>query len=271
MTETNTTLKIYQKRFPHYQNFFELLQKVFLLRQENESLWTKDIFPLNQTETEQRISAGKPLINLQLDPFDDKPPKRYFLNLLTIAEPEHPALANEIRETIANHEQAYAEMVRALFTPAENPKTAEDSFALIPFFIQESLKPFFSHLALKQKEVLTRNLWQQGLCPVCSRPADLSLLRDEEGKRSLFCRQCNFEWPYKRLQCPFCKNEDQSKLDYFTIDDPAQKHYRVNVCHQCRRFIKTIDFRAVDYEINLEIETLITIHLDLKAAAEDFH
>ena len=279
MTDANVTLERYRKEFLHYGDFFDLLQKIYNLREDNKNLWTEDIFSLDRTKAIQKLKADKPLINLQQDHLNDKLPKRYFLDLLTIAEQVSPESIQGLRETISYNELAYTEMVRNLFSQAaENPEDEAlppekpgESFDLISFFLQESLKPFFSHLALELKEILDQNPWEQGTCPVCSRLADLSLLRDDTGKRSLFCLQCDFEWPYKRLQCHFCGNEDQSKLDYFTFEGQGQDHYRVNVCRQCQRYIKTIDTRTMSSEINLEIENLVTIHLDLEAAKEGFH
>ena len=65
-------------------------------------------------------------------------------------------------------------------------------------------------------------------------------------------------------------NEYQNKLSYFTIDNKEQEKYRVGVCHLYQRFIKTIDTRKTDSELNLELENLITLHLELQAAKEGF-
>ena len=280
VADTAKIFEHYRKDFPHYQEFIELMQGVCKLREENAETLKKDIFSLNQSEAAQKLKEGQPLVNLQNDHFADKLPKSYFLDLLSITEKTHPEVAKELRDLVSAKESAYAELVRELFsqTPKSSdaedgpatPKDPDEFFDLVPFFLNESLKPFFSQLAQELKSKLENCHWNQGICPVCSRPADLSLLRDDEGKRSLFCLQCDFEWPYKRLQCPFCENEDQDKLSYFTIDNKEQEQYRVNVCHQCQRFIKTIDTRKIDGEINLEIENLITLHLDLQADKEGF-
>lgn len=277
---TEETFARYQEEFPHYQEFIELMQGVYKLRKENKDTLKKDIFSLNQTDVAQKLKKGQPLVNLQKDHFADELPKSYFLDLLSITEKNHPEMARELRELVSAKENAYAELVRELFVQTKKssdannepatPKDPDEFFDLVPFFLHESLKPFFTRLVQEQQNIIENSHWSQGICPICSRPADLSLLRDDEGKRSLFCLQCDFEWSYKRLQCPFCENEDQDKLSYFTIDDKDQEKYRVNVCHQCQRFIKTIDLRKIDNEINLEIENLITLHLDLQADKEGF-
>lgn len=279
-TDTAKIFEHYRKEFPHYQEFIELMQGVDKLRKENEETLKKDIFNLNQTEATQKLKEGQPLVNLQNDHFADQLPKSYFLDLLSVTEKNHPNMAKELRDIVSAKEDAYAELVRELFSQTQKssdannepvtPKNPDEFFDLVPFFLHESLKPFFTRLAQEQQNIIENSHWSQGICPVCSRPADLSLLRDNEGKRSLFCLQCDFEWPYKRLQCPFCENEDQDQLSYFTIDNKDQEKYRVNVCHQCQRFIKTIDLRKTDNKINLEIENLITLHLDLQAAKEGF-
>lgn len=280
VADTAKIFEHYRKEFPHYQEFIELMQGVYKLRKENKETLKKDIFPLSRTDAAQKLKEGQPLVNLQNDHFADQLPKSYFLNLLSITEKNHPDMVRELRDMVSTKEDTYAELVRELFSRSKKssavkdepatPKNPDEFFDLVPFFLHESLKPFFSQLAQELKNVLENSHWGQGICPVCSRPADLSLLRDDEGKRSLFCLQCDFEWPYKRLQCPFCENEDQDKLSYFTIDNKDQEKYRVSVCYQCQRFIKTIDTRKIDGEINLEIENLITLHLDLQADKEGF-
>ena len=264
----------YRKEFPHYLEFIDSLQEIHLLREENRTVCNKEIFALNQAEAERRLKEGRPMINLRSDLFAEQEPKNYFLKLLGIIEKDNPEATTELHNTIINDNNAYTRLVRELFTLETGhllklDKNAE-ALNLVPLFVHESLKPFFKTLAIKLKSSIEKSDWNQGLCPVCSRPADLSLLREDEGRRSLFCLQCDYEWPYKRMQCPFCGEEDQQKLSYFTINDDSSEKYRVNVCRRCRRYIKTVDTRKIDSAIDPEIENLITLHLDLQACKEDF-
>lgn len=108
--------------------------------------------------------------------------------------------------------------------------------------------------------------WHEALCPVCgSRPA-MAELSGEEGHRRLGCSACFFTWPFKRLKCPSCGCEDTEQLSYFTAGDGAT---RVDTCKACSRYIKTRDDRKSP-DRPLEIEDLLTIHLDLLAAREGF-
>lgn len=109
--------------------------------------------------------------------------------------------------------------------------------------------------------------WQEGYCPVCGSRAGMAELSGEEGKRYLCCSACNFRWMFKRLQCPYCNNEDVQKMSYFMAGEGAT---RVDTCGACSRYIKTRDSRKGNGEVPLDVEDLLTMHLDLLAAREGF-
>jgi len=109
--------------------------------------------------------------------------------------------------------------------------------------------------------------WKEGYCPVCGSRAGMDELAGEEGKRFLSCSACFFRWPYPRIKCPYCGNEDPSTLSYFTAGDGPT---RVGVCRKCSRYLKTRDARLGNADVPLESEDLTTLHLDLLAAKEGF-
>ncbi len=109
--------------------------------------------------------------------------------------------------------------------------------------------------------------WEEGFCPVCGSRAGMAELTGDEGRRLLSCSACNFRWPFKRLKCPYCGNEEAEKLAYFTADDGP---IRIDTCTGCSRYIKTRDSRKGNADVPLEVEDLLTIHLDMLAAREGF-
>jgi len=109
--------------------------------------------------------------------------------------------------------------------------------------------------------------WQEAFCPVCGARPGMAELVGEEGKRLLSCSACNFRWPFKRLKCPSCGCEDTARMSYFTAGEGAT---RVDTCSACSRYIKTRDARKGTDEVPLEVEDLVTIHLDLLATREGF-
>lgn len=109
--------------------------------------------------------------------------------------------------------------------------------------------------------------WQESFCPICGSRAGMAELIGEEGRRMLSCSACSFCWQFKRLGCAYCGSDDTEKLSYFTAGDGAT---RVDTCKACSRYIKTRDSRKGGSEVPLEVEDLLTIHLDLLASREGF-
>jgi FdhE protein len=109
--------------------------------------------------------------------------------------------------------------------------------------------------------------WEENFCPICGSRASMAELSGEEGKRMLSCSACSFTWPFQRLACAYCGCTDPEKLSYFTVGDGAT---RVDTCAACSRYIKTRDSRKCDSDVPLEVEDLLTIHLDLMATREGF-
>lgn len=109
--------------------------------------------------------------------------------------------------------------------------------------------------------------WQENFCPICGSRPGMAELSGEEGRRMLSCSACSFSWQFKRLTCAYCGCDDPEKLSYFTAGDGAT---RVDTCKACSRYIKTRDSRKAASDVPLEVEDLLTIHLDLLASREGF-
>lgn len=138
------------------------------------------------------------------------------------------------------------------------------------FFGVELGKPVYELYAESLKDNLDLDNWGEGICPVCGSPPALAYLREEDGKRILWCRFCETQWSFKRLKCPFCNNEDQNSLKYFFTD--KKDFYRVDICDRCRSYIKTIDQRKMPNPDKLLLyhESMQTLFLDLLAKKEGY-
>jgi len=129
--------------------------------------------------------------------------------------------------------------------------------------------------AEKLKSKVDQENWLKGICPVCGNVPALAMLRKDDGKRILWCAWCGTKWHHKRIMCPFCGNEDQKNLKYFFVegDPPADKTaFRVDVCDQCKRYIKTLDERKISdsEKLNLQMENLNTLYLDVLARKDGY-
>ncbi len=145
----------------------------------------------------------------------------------------------------------------------ETAKSLEIDKEVLLFMAHGSIRPSLSLCAEQLATYIDKNtLWEKGYCPVCGSPPAISILRGE-GERFLFCSFCDHEWHSQRIYCPFCENKDQKTLHYFFSEE--EEEYRVDVCDQCRKYIKTIDTRKIKRPVYPFVEQVTTLHLDMLA------
>jgi FdhE protein len=136
------------------------------------------------------------------------------------------------------------------------PMTLAVGFALAPYLYKAS------DTILPELDLVH---WGQGYCPVCGGRPNFALLESERGARQLLCSRCNSLWPYSRVGCPFCKSRE--KQNYYPSEDGV---YRLYVCPDCRRYLKTMDLREVHREVQPLAERLLTVGMDLVAQEEGY-
>jgi FdhE protein len=102
--------------------------------------------------------------------------------------------------------------------------------------------------------------WQRASCFVCGAPAAIGELR-ADGARHLRCGQCGASWQVRRLQCPWCGNEDHATLRTF-YETGRRATCRVEACDRCHRYLKVIAAAVPTPPEALVLEDLATIHLD---------
>ena len=135
------------------------------------------------------------------------------------------------------------------------------------FLVRIALRPFMERLRRAAADRLPGEAWTRGACPLCGSAPDMACLI-ESGKRRLHCGLCGTEWPYPRLTCPFCENDDHERLGYLRVE--GEEGVRVDVCEACRRYLKTVDRRVLETTAPLDLEHLATLHLDLIAAERGY-
>jgi FdhE protein len=117
-----------------------------------------------------------------------------------------------------------------------------------------------SQAVLKQLDL---SLWHYGHCPVCGSVPRLAELSGEGGKRILHCSLCEAAWPYPRLRCPFCENDNREELGYLRAE--KEEGLRVDLCGRCNNYLKTIDLRELAGPIIVPLDDTATWHLDIVA------
>jgi FdhE protein len=135
---------------------------------------------------------------------------------------------------------------------------------MVDFLIDETLGPLLEMFSRKLGHHINRDAWSEGFCPVCGKKPVFALLKADDGKRVLLCSRCDFEWAFKRIKCAFCGTEDQQLLSYLTV--AHEDMYRIETCDACHGYLKTIDLKNATHKIVYDIESIITLHLDIIAA-----
>jgi formate dehydrogenase maturation protein FdhE len=133
---------------------------------------------------------------------------------------------------------------------------------LLTFIFINALRPFLRAQAQALAPWVDDSVWYRGRCPICGGEPDVAALERGSGRRRLLCSRCDSEWAFRRVGCPFCGNDDPHQLAYYPSGDQV---YRLNVCEQCRRYLKTIDLRQVAGERLLAAERVLTAAMDVAA------
>ena len=145
-------------------------------------------------------------------------------------------------------------------TTAQNLKVDPPVLTLL---LRLSLRPALLEIAQTVQDLLDLNQWHYGHCPVCGSAPKLADFSGEGGMRTLHCSLCETTWPYPRLRCPFCENDNRDDLSYLRAE--SEEGLRVDLCSRCGHYLKTIDLRELPGPIIVPLDDVATWHLDIVA------
>ena len=159
-----------------------------------------------------------------------------------------------------------SKVVRAWFKGAMPPSTVPISdandYLFLEAIIQATLRPFLICQAQTLISLVDQETWRRKCCPICGGQPDFAFLDTERGSRWLVCSRCDTEWLFQRLQCPYCDNQNQDNLSFFTNDEGT---YRLYVCEQCQKYIKAINSRRSESDVTWPLERVLTLDMDKQA------
>jgi formate dehydrogenase maturation protein FdhE len=130
------------------------------------------------------------------------------------------------------------------------------------FFWHVVMQPYAEHLRKPAGEVGPN-------CPSCGSKPVVGVLRGEGdgAKRALICSLCGLEWPFRRLICANCGEEDKEKLPVYTA---AQITYvRVEACDTCRTYLKSVDLTKDGFAVP-QVDEIATVALNLWAEEHEY-
>jgi FdhE protein len=135
------------------------------------------------------------------------------------------------------------------------------------FFPRIALQPYAQCLAAIDRRPIDRDIANsRHSCPFCGGAPQLSILESggeaDGGSRHLLCALCSTAWPFPRIRCPHCGEEEERRLGYY--HSPAFDHLRVDACDACRHYLKTVDLTRVGIAVPI-VDEVAGAALDLWA------
>ena len=134
------------------------------------------------------------------------------------------------------------------------------------FFAKALLQPYLSWLRELGTKPVDRHLSGGGnRCPFCDGKPQVGILEIKEssaesGGRDLVCAMCLLAWPFRRVVCANCGEEDPTKIGYYHASE--YDHVRVEACDTCRYYLKAIDLTRYGLAVPL-VDEVASIALDL--------
>lgn len=129
------------------------------------------------------------------------------------------------------------------------------------FFARVLLQPYAEYLA-SRGDVQVQP--ESRTCPFCSSWPVSGVLRGEGdgAKRWMLCAVCSTEWPFRRVLCWNCGEEDKDKLPIYKAAEFDA--VRVDACDTCRIYLKSVDLTRDGHAVPI-VDDIAAVALDIWA------
>jgi FdhE protein len=266
-----------EKKRPGYKAILGFFKYIIREQYKVKPLIKIDTVTISEETAKNQMREGFSLIDMKDMKLDMDSSKQLFMKLcrgLLRKDMNIAVEAKKISQAVRKKEIDLKELFSRVF---DGDKGYIDFIAnkagvhkwLLMFLSESSIKPSLEAYAESLKGYADQESWYRGYCPVCGSQPERGELRKDFGERFLECSSCSFKWRFKRVVCPFCGNEDNKKLRYFNTESDG-KAYRVDVCDECKKYIKTIDLRETQEDVVLPVDDIGTLHLDIIAEKEGY-
>ncbi len=95
------------------------------------------------------------------------------------------------------------------------------------------------------------NRWLKENCPLCGNKPAIGFII-EDGFRYLQCGICDMRWRFRRVVCPYCREEGGS-YDLFNFNET---NVRADYCESCKGYIKIFFQMSDEFGYELDVKTL---------------
>ena len=215
--------------------------------------------------------AGRPLVrftDIPLDWSDFRLTLRQTADILLRFEAldpgDHERLAGLLRDGNSLEplvERWYAASSAVDGSPARTRPSTDTGTPGLDHVLVLAVRPFLSRCAEVLMQRLEVSSWNRGYCPLCGWEPDFAVVTPL-GERRLICGRCLAQWTFGAFTCPYCGNEDRSRVTSFATRDGR---YRVYGCDACHRYLKAYDARNASRPVLVAVDSIATLPLDAAA------
>jgi FdhE protein len=185
---------------------------------------------------------------------DVRPLARYFAPLVELVARRGPdGLADQGKGRLN------AELLEAAWEDGVAHTLAADPYGR--FFARVLLQPYAEYLA-SRGDVQAKP--ENQTCPFCSSWPVVGVLHGEGdgAKRWLLCTVCSTEWPFRRVLCWNCGEENKDKLPIYKAAEFDA--VRVDACDTCHIYLKSVDLTRDGRAVPI-VDEIAAVALDIWA------
>lgn len=270
LEEIDTKVKAIAARNPIYAEISQWVGDLLSTTVEASKNFRLSDLKLDFESLPEAWYQGKSLINPEELSLDWKHVRELFKQLvdqIKTTEDGQNQVQGLLKALAKDHDDIQPLMKAGLTSDFKTLRTAAKELKIDPpvlaLLIRLSLRPALLETARAVQNLMDLNKWHYGHCPVCGSAPKMADLSGEGGKRTLHCSLCETAWPYIRLRCPFCENDNKEELSYLRGENEVG--LRVDLCGRCNNYLKTIDLREIPGPIILPLDDVATWHLDIIA------
>lgn len=162
--------------------------------------------------------------------------------------------------------QSWYSAISARTAAGPPPTSADGETAGLDHVFTLAMRPFLVRCAEAAQSRLDLSGWSWGYCPVCGGEPEFASITPA-ADRLLVCGRCTYRWKFDPLTCPYCGNNDRTRITSFASRDGM---YRIAACDVCSRYLKAHDGRRASRPLMLPVDTVATLPLDAAAMQKGY-
>ncbi len=201
-----------------------------------------------------RLASGEPLLEFAQIAFDWSDVR---------------LLVRQITDVLRRHEVIDAPTAAALHLVGRSPTLPDVMRAwfehrpnvdieMIDEVLAWASRPYLQRTAEVLQQRVSLEGWTRSVCPVCGSEPEFSVITNAGG-RQLVCGRCHVRWAFDPIACPYCGNDDRTRIKSMATPDGV---YRVMICAPCGRYIKALDGRKASRPLLPYVDLIATLPLD---------